>query len=104
MKLKLVKNSLAVTQHALVLRTVILTKWRWKNFIGTAPDQFPFFVAAAAFDQSLIHHDIFALTVLDEKHQVAETIEQRLAGEGFGQLRKKSGLELIRCHALVPKF
>jgi len=45
----------------------------------------------AALDERLVYDHVFTAAVLDEKHQVRQAIEQRLAVEGFGQLRKKLG-------------
>jgi len=55
---------------------------------------FPFLVQAAAFHQRLVHHHVFAAVVLDEEHHVGKTVEQRLAGEGFGELRKQLVLQV----------
>ena len=92
MQFKLVENRVAVPQHALVLRAVTLPQRRGKKFIRATADQFAFVAPSATFHQSLIHHHVFAAIVFDEEYQVRQTIEQRLAGEWSGQLRKQFGL------------
>ena len=82
-------NRFAAAQHAFVLSTITSAKRRWENFICATSDQFPLFPQAAAFHERLVHNHVFATMVLDEKHQIGNAIEERLANHRFGQLRQQ---------------
>ena len=91
-----------MAQHAFILRAVVFAERCGENLIGTTPDQFTLAAAAAAFHQRLIHDHIFAAAVFEEKNEIRQAIEQRLAREGFGELREKFALQLGWRHAFGP--
>ena len=87
MQFQLVENGVALTQDLFVLRPITFAEGRRKNFIGAASDQFAFLPPAAALHERPVHDHVSAAIVLDEEDHVREAIEQRFAGERFGQLR-----------------
>jgi hypothetical protein len=94
------RNGRAALQNAFVLRAIAFAQWRGKKFIGAAANQFGFRAPAAAVDERLIHHHIFATAILDEEHNIGQAIEQRLARERPGEFREQFVVKLGGGHAV----
>src|SRR5512133_2031839 len=96
MKLELIAYRRSIPQHLFILRSIRPTQRRREDLIRRATDQILFAAQPATLDERLVHNDIFTATVLDEKDDVAQAIEERLARKGRRE-RREQFLTEIRC-------
>jgi hypothetical protein len=80
----MVDNCAAGAKDGLILLGVKFTEFFREDILDVTAQKFLFIAATASLDERLIHSDIAALGVLDEKCRIGNVIKELLDNRKFG--------------------